>query len=160
MLTINNYCIQHLGLKRYFLGILAIGFLMIHQSEASAFNPPPEVIRAFTQHYPGAKSTRWTKLKEEDRAYKATFTQNKVKLYAYFSKEGKWMETEKHIRIKELPEPVKKTLDSQYGEVGYIKLKAMEIWQNDGALVYAVTVFSNGKRSDLVVTLEGSFIYR
>lgn len=160
MIMLESILLQTLSKPARIFGLLVISMLIMQTSQASAFNPPLEVVQSFKEQYPDAKSTKWTKIKDEDKPYKVSFIQNKVKLNAYFDKKGKWIETEKNIRLKALPESIKATLDSQFGEIGYSMLHATEILQNDGAMVYAVSIRSSGRRSDLLVTMEGSFSYR
>ncbi|MFA6261476.1 MAG: PepSY-like domain-containing protein [Bacteroidia bacterium] len=160
MIMLESFLFQTLSKSVRIMGMLVLSMLITHTSQASAFKPPSEVVQSFNEHYPDAKSTKWTKIKDEDKPYKVSFVQKKVKLNAYFNKEGKWIETEKNIRLKALPETIKATLDSQFGEIGYSMLHATEILQNDGAIVYAVSIRSSGRRSNLLVTMEGSFSYR
>ena len=77
-----------------------------------AGNPPAAVQKAFEKKFPNATSISWGK--ENSKEWEAEFTFDGNKISANFAEDGTWLETEKGIKISDLPKAVTEAINLKY----------------------------------------------
>ena len=84
-------------------------------------DPPPAVLAAFAERYPGEESPDW----EVDRNgnYEAQFKQRGQKLRADFTPAGVWVETEMSLKWKDLPGAVQDAIEDEYDRDDIVELE-------------------------------------
>lgn len=135
--------------------------LLIHISAtAQHFNltPPGNVQATFTQKFPEAGKVKWEHHPEEKKEFLASFILTGIKMKAYFDKNGTWIETEKEIHIKELPERVLLSIRTQYPSEKIIS--AYEIQKDKKMLLYEVVLKTEHAKTNLVISNDGYFTSR
>lgn len=77
-----------------------------------AGTPPAAVQKAFEKKFPNATSVSWGK--EGDKEWEAEFTFDGDKISSNFAEDGTWLETEKEIKIANLPKAVADAINLKY----------------------------------------------
>ena len=77
-----------------------------------AVTPPVSVTKAFESKFKTSTNVKWGK--EGKTEWEATFSFEGNRLSANFAEDGKWLETEKQIKITDLPKLVGEAINSQY----------------------------------------------
>jgi hypothetical protein len=110
-------------------------------------NVPPAVTSAFAKQYPGA-TAKW---KMENGSWEANFKQSGNEMSAVFDSNGTMTESEKEIKVSELPPSVPEYVKTHYkGE----KIKeASKITKSNGVVNYEATV----KGKELLFDSNGNF---
>ncbi|MDQ1265260.1 MAG: hypothetical protein QG635_410 [Bacteroidota bacterium] len=73
---------------------------------------PEKVKKAFSSKYADAKDVKWEK--ESGSEYEAEFKMNGKDMSASFDNNGKWLETETKIELKDLPAAVNAAIAESY----------------------------------------------
>ncbi len=73
---------------------------------------PTAVTSAFNKKFPTATKVKWGK--EGAKEWEAEFTFEGNHLSANFAEDGKWLETEKEIKVTDLPKAVTAAINSKY----------------------------------------------
>lgn len=115
----------------------------------------PEAVKTgFEEKYPGEKHSKWkidrngnfeTHFKKEGKEYRADFTP-----------EGNWIETERSIKKKELPELVRQKLKSDYDDFKIVELE--ETRHHSKGLFYDVEIKKDGKKQDVEFNVNGKIL--
>ncbi len=105
---------------------------------------PAPVKAALTKAYPNAKEIGWDK---EGKDFEASFENGKDELSVVFDAKGAILETEKEIKVSELPAKVQAALKGQ-------KVKEAAIIMKGGKTMYEAEV---GKK-DLLFDQDGTLI--
>jgi hypothetical protein len=92
--------------------ILIALFSLISFSACSQKNPPENIKKEFSQKYATAKSVKWNS--EKPNEWEAEFKMNGKNMSACFDNEGKWMESEAEVSVKDLPAEVTNTLKNEF----------------------------------------------
>ena len=74
--------------------------------------PPETVKKAFEQKFPNATNVKWGK--ENAKEWEAEFVFNGSNVSANFAIDGKWLETESSVNIKDIPVAVTDGIKKQY----------------------------------------------
>ena len=123
------------------------------QSEAKA-QAPDAVKATFESKYPGENDPDWhldkngnyeSNFKKKDKHYKADFTP-----------EGQWIETERRIKKKELPETIQKILESEYEDFEIVEIE--EVQHHSKGLFYDVELKKDGEKNDVEFKENGTII--
>jgi Putative beta-lactamase-inhibitor-like, PepSY-like len=123
---------------------------------AQKVNVPADVTKAFNAKFPGAIDIKWGK--ENAKEYEAEFKLNGTTVSANFGVDGKWTETESTITAGELPAAVSNSINTKYpGAVIYL---AEKIEKPEGTLLYEVHINVRGKKKELELNPDGSFVKR
>ncbi len=91
------------------LMILSIAFI---SSCAFAATPPAAVTKAFAKKFPTATKISWGV--EGPKEWEAEFTFDGNKISANFSEDGNWVETEREIKVADLPKSVLTAVKSKF----------------------------------------------
>lgn len=126
-----------------FLFLLSLGTSFSARAQKT---PPPTVVTAFNQKFPGTKDVDWSK--EKNGEWEAEFEQGEVEISANFSADGVWLETETEVKVTDLPAAVQAALTGK-------KVKeAARIQRADGSTVYEAEV----KHKDLIFDAAGKLL--
>ena len=89
-------------MKKIFLPLLGIALAFSFTGKKDL---PPNIAASVNTRFPNAKIKRWQMMND---SYKIKLTANRNKEVTWFSTDGKWLRTEKHLGLtKDLPVPVK-----------------------------------------------------
>jgi hypothetical protein len=117
--------------------ILSVVCLIGYAAEAQKLkntDVPDAVKKAFATKFPGVKEVEWSK--EGSSEFEAEFEIKKVEQSANFDATGKWLATEKEIKLADLPQAVRTAIDKDFA--GF-KIKEVETMETpDHALLYEV----------------------
>ena len=115
---------------------------------------PEEVEIAFEKKYPGEKHSKW----EIDRNgnFESHFKKDGKEYRADFTPQGEWIETERSIKKKELPELVLEKIKSDYGDYKIVELE--ETRHHSKGLFYDVELKKDGKKRDVEFKVSGEII--
>jgi hypothetical protein len=95
------------------LGLFVIGAglsIGAHAQKHSNDEVPAAVKTAFAQQFPGTNA-KWKKTGDQ---YEARFKQNRQKMSAVFGADGTMSETERKLKVWELPLPVRDYVEQHY----------------------------------------------
>ncbi len=138
--------------------LLSVAFLFVSIFLSTACQDlgkvPEEVKQAFAAKYPGEDEPDWRV--DRNGNYEAHFKQDGDKYRADFSPSGKWVETERSIKKKELPDAVKATLEEKYKDVKIVELE----WVNHAqkGIFYDVELKELGQKFDVEINEQGTII--
>lgn len=104
--------------------IIMISNTSLNSQNVADKNIPVRVKKELLAKYPTATSVKWEM--ENKTTYEAVFKLNSEPVSANFSKDGKWLETEKEIKFSQLPKAVKDVLNKQYPNAKYTELAEVE----------------------------------
>jgi hypothetical protein len=91
---------------------LLILSLAIFCNYSFGITPPAAVQKAFEKKFPTATMVSWGK--EGAKEWEAEFTFNGSKISANFTDDGTWLETEKAIKVIELPKAVAESIKTKF----------------------------------------------
>lgn len=120
--------------------LLAIITLSIcaHYGVAQKLNEkdvPAKVKEAFSKQYPNAKVEKWEK---ENSNFEAEFMVDKIENSVLMDSEGAILQTEKEIKVTELPQPIVDYINKNMP--GKKVKEASEILGADGNMVYEAEI--------------------
>ena len=93
--------------------LVAIMVVLI-QNFSFSMTPPANVQKAFEAQFKTATNVKWGK--EGKTEWEATFNYEGNKLSANFALNGAWLETEKQIKIADLPKVVIAAIKTKYSD--------------------------------------------
>ena len=99
-----------------------------------------EVLNAFKIEYSSAKDVNWT---VGDNYYKASFTMNDQKLFAFYTIDGEFLALTRYVSSLELPENIQNSLRKQFKEKWITDL--FEVVNSEGTLYYATLENADSK---------------
>lgn len=115
----------------------------------------PEVVKnAFKAKFPDAKKIQWEL--ENDSIYEAEFVSNKVEMSSNFSATGRWLETEKEIDKKDIPDAVLKMIAGKYA--GYKIVEAESVDSPACSQCYEVVLKKGKKKVELLLNKDGNIL--
>lgn len=136
------------------LKLFAIAFAAISINACAQKTTAPEnVVKAFAQKFPDAKSVKWDK--ENDTEWEAEFKLKGVEYSANYSTEGVWKETEHEIETSAIPANVKQTLDTEFA--GY-KIEEAEISETAEGSVYEFELEKDKTNMEVAVSPDGKVV--
>ena len=91
-----------------------------------------EVLNAFKIEYSSAKDVIWT---VGENYYKASFTMNDQKLFAFYTIDGEFLALTRYVSSLELPENIQNSLRKQFKEKWVTDL--FEVANSEGTMYYA-----------------------
>jgi hypothetical protein len=99
-----------------------------------------EVLNSFKIEYSSAKDVNWT---VGDNYYKASFTMNDQKLFAFYTIDGEFLALTRYVSSLELPENILNSLRKQFKEKWVTDL--FEVVNSEGTLYYATLENADSK---------------
>lgn len=132
-------------MKKLLVIIVAITFI-----NCSAQNVPAVVKTSFEKSFPKTTVKKWDK---EDGNYEANFTEDGKTMSAVFGADGKWMETETDIDVKNLPTSIVSYIKEHYK--GATIKEAASLKTPDGDRYEAEV---KGSKKDLLFDSNGKFL--
>ncbi|WP_163713390.1 PepSY-like domain-containing protein [Mangrovibacterium lignilyticum] len=95
-----------------------------------AGNPPQKVLQTFQNKFTNAKKISWSK--EDASEWEAEFVLNDQKMSASFDLDGNWLETERELKLNDLPNSVKSALLNKYSDYKIQEIEAIQSPSFDG----------------------------
>lgn len=95
-----------------------------------AGNPPQKVLQTFQDKFTNAKKISWSK--ENASEWEAEFVLNDEKMSASFDLEGNWLETERDLKLDDLPKSVKSAFFEKYSDYKIQEIEAIQTPSFDG----------------------------
>ena len=109
-------------IKRGLKGILMLA--LTGATISSVIAVPPEVENAFTVKYPNAGAAKW---EVDDNGYwEAGFQLGDLEYNADFTEDGTWVETERSIKLEDLPDVVQRAIKLEFGEDEITEIEAVD----------------------------------
>lgn len=115
---------------------------------------PESVKTAFEEKYPGEKHSKWKT--DRNGNFESHFKKDGKEYRADFSPQGEWIETERSIKKKELPELVRQILKSDYDDYEIVELE--ETRHHSKGLFYDVELKKDGKKQDVEFNVAGKIL--
>lgn len=117
-------------------------------------NKVPDAVKsAFSQKFPDANNVKWDK--ENDNEWEAEFKSNGTEYSANFYNSGEWTETEYRINLKDIPEAVKTSLDT---ESAGAKIEVSEVSETKDGKVYEFVLRKGDNEMELQINATGKII--
>ncbi|MGI9551967.1 MAG: PepSY-like domain-containing protein [Aurantibacter sp.] len=130
------------------LALVCCSFLNCHSQV------PKEVQEAFEEKYPDEENPKWNV--DRNNNFEAHFKEKGEVYRADFTPKGEWIETERSIKKKDLPELVRRKLKSDYHDFEIIELE--ETRHHEKGLFYDVELKKDGKKRDVEFRVNGQII--
>jgi hypothetical protein len=143
--------INHSTMKKFIMMMVCLAAINL---SCFAIPVPKAVTDAFTKKFPGAANVKWGK--ESTKEYEAEFKLNGKKLSANFLDNGNWTETEAMIAVAELPAAVVAAVTAKYP--AYTITGADKIEKADGKITYEAEIKKGSKKSEVILTENGTII--
>ena len=134
-----------------------VGALLTHacaQTDAKK-DVPSAVKTAFTSTFPNAKHIEWSM--ESENEWEAEFKLGKIEYSANYSTEGKWLETEYHLRVSDIPSTIKTVLESDFADY---KIEEVEVAEKISGTFYEIVVEKGSDEIELIFDKTGKLIKR
>ncbi|TDD95954.1 PepSY-like domain-containing protein [Flavobacterium cellulosilyticum] len=134
--------------------LLMIMSIVLIYSCAFAGTPPEAVKKAFLKKFSTASKVSWGK--ESPKEWEAEFTYEGSKVSANFSEDGTWLETEREIKIDNLPKGILESVKSKYSD-----WKIAEVDKTDSSkhgTIYEVDLKKGMKSKSLAFKEDGTSI--
>lgn len=131
------------------LVLLIIGCQSVGNAQA------PDAVKAtFENKYPGENDPDWHL--DRNGNYESNFKKKGKHYKADFTPEGKWIETERRIKKKELPKAIRKILKSEYDDFKIVEIE--EVDHNSKGRFYDVELKKDGEKQDVEFNEAGFVI--
>lgn len=115
---------------------------------------PKEVKEAFQTKYPGENDPDWEI--DANGNYESHFKIDGIKYRADFSPAGEWIETETNIGKKDLPEPIRTAIKTNYGSEEITEIEKVD--SASKGLFYDVEFKQKGKNRDVEYRASGEVV--
>lgn len=141
-------------MKNYIL-IFTFGILCLFNCQNSANAQAPDAVKAtFQKMYPGENDPDWHK--DSNGNYESNFKIDGIKYRADYAPNGKWIETETSIDIKDLPQAIRDKIKSDYDSEDITEVEKVE--HHSKGLFYDVEFKQKGKNKDIEFRANGEII--
>ena len=114
---------------------------------------PDVVLRNFQAKYPHANAVKW---KKDEDIFIVEFILDGQEYEAEYDNTGKWLETEKEIRIIDLPEAIKKIINTKYS--GYDVKETEYAETADYGIQYEVVIEKSDKKIEIYFHPDGMIL--
>lgn len=138
--------------------LLLVSVSGVAQSSSGPVDPPNTVQSTFAKKFPGADRIKWERYPEEKKEFQVDFNFGDIHLKAFFDKNGNWIETEREIKARDIPERVMLSIRTQYPHDKIIRV--YEIEKDGKVLLYEVVLRTDEEKTSLVVSTDGYFTSR
>jgi hypothetical protein len=117
-------------------------------------NAPEVVMTAFQKKYPDENDPDWHK--DRNGNFESNFKKDGSHYKADFSPDGSWIETERRIKKKDLPEAVGVRLKEDFDEYEVVEIE--EVDHHSKGLFYDVELRKDGEKKDVEFNRKGEVI--
>lgn len=117
---------------------------------------PKKVQNEFAKLYPKVTDVKWSKESKEE--FEAEFKENDNSISVVIDNEGKLLETETKIDIKDLPKAVEPLVTKKYK--GYKITEAAKIIDNKGTLTFEAEISKGNTKKDLSFDKDGKILVK
>ncbi len=117
---------------------------------------PKKVQNEFTKLYPKVTDVKWSKESKEE--FEAEFKENDNSISVVINNEGKLLETETKIDIKDLPKAVEPLVTKKYK--GYKITEAAKIIDDKGVLTFEAEISKGNNKKDLSFDKDGKILVK
>jgi uncharacterized protein YxeA len=126
-------------------------FLLL-SSNNSALGQTPEAVKiAFQKKYPNENDPDW-KI-DKNKNFESSFKKHGKHYRADFSPQGYWIETERNIKKKDLPEAVRDKIKRDYDDYKIYEIEEVQHYQK--GIFYDVEFKIDGKKKDIEFNAVG-----
>ncbi len=108
----------------------------------------------FAEKYSNATEVEWST--DDHGNYEAQFKDGKRELRADYDRSGKWLETEESVKMEDLPEAVKKTIEDDYDKDEIAEIEWVD--HHKKGIFYDVEFKDEGKNDDVEIDESGKVI--
>ena len=127
-------------MKKIMIALVILITVMRTTAFANEIIVKQEVLNAFKIEYSSAKEVNWT---AGENYYKASFTMNDQKLFAFYTIDGEFLALTRYVSSLELPENIQNSLRKQFKEKWITDL--FEVVNSEGTLYYATLENADSK---------------
>ncbi|PKV50213.1 putative PepSY-like beta-lactamase-inhibitor [Aquimarina sp. MAR_2010_214] len=128
--------------------------LTISCSSVAQKKVPTAVEKSFKEKYPDENDPDWHK--DKNGYYESNFKIKGKHYRADFDSSGKWIETERNIKKKKLPNAVKEKIERDFDDYKIIEIE--EVDHHLKGRFYDVEFKINGKKQDIEFNKNGKII--
>ena len=129
-------------------------FSMTNCNTAANGQVPEAVKTAFKNKYPNENDPDWKT--DKNGNFESKFKKNGEHYRADFSPEGKWIETERNIKKKDLPEVVQDKIKDDFDDYKIYEIE--EVQHHSKGVFYDVEFKIDGKKKDIEFNAAGIII--
>lgn len=129
-------------------------FLLACQNTSNA-QAPEAVKKTFQNMYPGENDPDWHK--DSNGNFESHFKIDGIKYRADFSPNGKWIETENDVDVKDLPKAIKDAIKSKYDSEDITEIEKVN--HHSKGVFYDVEFKKKGKNMDVEFKVDGTIIF-
>ncbi|MCK0146276.1 PepSY-like domain-containing protein [Arenibacter sp. F26102] len=115
---------------------------------------PKEVKTTFKNMYPKENDPDWHK--DKNGNFESNFKKDGEHYKADFSPEGQWLETERRISKKDLPDAIKEKIDKDFKDYELVEIE--EVDHNSKGRFYDLEFKIDGEKKDVEFNAQGSII--
>lgn len=115
---------------------------------------PKEVKATFKSMYPKENDPDWHK--DKNGNFESNFKKDGKHYKADFSPDGKWLETERRILKKDLPNVIREKIDKDFKDYKLVEIE--EVDHNSKGRFYDVELKKDGKKKDVEFNAQGNII--
>ena len=132
--------------------ILVALLLFLFSAGLFAGEISPLAQKALQEKYPDAQHVEWDEVKRGE--YQGDFVLNGTEMAATFDANGKWLETETTLTLKDLPKAVKDYVAKTYPKGSISEVARIEKPTLTEA-IFRTEIENNGKDFDLLINQKG-----
>ena len=136
------------------ISVIALCVATAFAQKVSEKNVPENIKKEFQTKFPSATDVKWEM--ENKTTYEVVFKLNKEEVSANYSKEGKWLETEKEIKAAMLPKAVADAISKKYPNCKMSEIAEVESAEH--GKVYDVELAYNKKKYTLILKPSGEMV--
>ena len=134
--------------------ILSCLFFTISCNSIAQEKVPDAVKETFKEKYPGENDPDWHT--DKNGYYESNFKKKDKHYRADFDTSGKWIETERSIKKKELPKAIKEKIKQDFDDYKIVEIE--EVDHHAKGRFYDVEFKIDGKKQDVEFTKNGKII--
>lgn len=144
-----------ISMKKFIIAALTCALsLPLVAQKVSTEEVPSIVLNAFKTRFPQVSGAKWEK--EGTSGFEASFKMNKESYSANFGMEGKWLETEKPMSMKSLPEAVLGTLQNEFKGFQVKEVESVET--PDQGNFFEMEIAKSKETYELHISAEGKVL--
>jgi hypothetical protein len=140
--------------KYFFIGIITFLYANITMGqEIKTEQVPANIISAFQNKFPNAKDVEW---EMDNSDFEVNFEIGEVEWSAKYDPSGKLVETENEIKVSQLPQNVRQSIESEYPNCKIEEAEQATL--ADNSVVYEVEVEKDKKTYEVQVSTDGKIL--